>query len=410
MAGVVDRLVRHQGLVAAEVAVLQPVHQLVVRERVEVRAADRLRDCEPLPVERRDVQVLDVRERRATRRRPVDVERPDGELVVVGRSRIVIGHDVVVGCIRRRLCRAVRIRRQRAERDRLHVREIEVDALRARAREHRAALEGEHADAVVAGATREVVEREVVAVGPDAELLVVRQRRPHVERVAVPRVGRVVGGRDRNAHVVRRGRGELGVHPALRVLVIVKRRIAARRSAAVREARPERVVGDQPGEAVAVLAEDVDAAVDRLDVLRVTDIADRVRRVPADSEVALADAQEGRGRRGNRRRDGRGLHDWIVRRDRDTRRRLALELRDHAVGVERDVRRVLQRHGGVVRRVARDGRRGGATRGAGVRGAEGTGREQAEQQRLQGEHSKQAGPAQHPHTRVVGSPRRELEF
>ena len=274
----VDDEITDQGLVAAEVAVLEPPHRPLV-DRVERRRRSGLGDAGEAEeaaqggVEGRQREVGGAAEARGGRVAPVDVEFPD--LDAVGATEVVAVDLAVVGVrgAHGRGRRAIEVAGQH------HVAgqagqpgDVELDEGGRVAVEHVGPVEG-HRRHVAAE-----VRRHVVGVRPDAQFEVVGER-AHVEFIEVISPGDGIrGARDGDAHV--RGAGELAEQPAICQRVIENNRVAQvlRRAGAGGDAgrRPERVDRRRPRQHGASLAVDREHGVDHLDVVARPDVADRV--------------------------------------------------------------------------------------------------------------------------------------
>ena len=303
MVGPVDigRETADQRLVVAEVAVRQPVHDDLA-QRVERRGRALLRDAlvgrvaAQVRVELGDGDGHRPAERGIRGRGPVDVEGEELEVVLRGVVRAGVVRLVVAvphedpGRPRGRRRRAVEVGRgQHLEAERIQRGRREALVGRGGAGEHVGSVER-----VDRG--RAFVRAEVVGVGPDGVLRVVRELGEREDVVVPAAADRVRRLRHVDAQVVAR-RGELGDQPALRELVVEHDRVAAaRRAGAGAAQRRERERAGDDG-AVGLVVDRVvrgAAAVDGLDVVGRADVADRVRRV--DAGVALrAHVDAGRG-------------------------------------------------------------------------------------------------------------------
>ena len=246
-----------------EIPIGEPVHE-PVGERVEALRRPRLRDAGAAAARLAvggDAEARGTAERRVAGSRPVDVELPRDQ----ARRRAEADH--VVRRARRRQGRAVERRRKQSAVCGARLEEL---LRRGLAREHPRAIERGDAGADEGRAVREEIHREVVAVGPDAELGVVGEVRvPVAERVAVVGAGRVRRGRDRDAHEVGRGRHrELADHPAVGDAVVKDGRVAVVVALApAAEAGPDRVDRHRTVDRRAALVEHREVGVDGLYVV-----------------------------------------------------------------------------------------------------------------------------------------------
>ena len=311
-------MVNDERLIAAEVAVGKPVHEPVA-ERVEFLAGPRLRHARSTATARQGVggDRQNVRSQgRAGRRRPVDMELPELELVRQGSQR-----NDVVGRAGRRRRGAIHVGRQQAA-----IRRAHVEALLARglAKEHGRPVVGAH-EAAGEGVAVEQVERRVVRVRPDSQLGIVRELRI-AKGVPVVGAGRVAGLGDGDALEIRSQApvgprdGELGDDPAVGQSVVADGRVAivvGLTQAA--EPTPHGIDRNRAVEHGTSLVEDRQVGVDHLNVVGRADrtvgigrsSADRERALRASEPVAHAIPVGGGG--GDQRRGQARLDDRIAR-------------------------------------------------------------------------------------------------
>ena len=282
-----DAVVYDERLVVTEVAIGEPVHH-TVGERVEPLQRPGLRDASASAAGlgvRGHREARGPAERRVRRRRPVDVVLPRGE--ARGRAE----RDEIVRRARRREARSIERGREQAA-----IRGARLEKLLRRGlpREHLRSVERRDARARERAAVREEVHGEVVGIGPDRELRVIGEVHGAVaERVAVVGAGRVTGGRDGDAHEVRRRRHrELADDPAIGDAVVDDCWVAVVvRLAAATEPGPDLVDRHGPVDRRPALVEDREARVDGLDVMIRTDRAICVRRRGVDGERPVRSAE-----------------------------------------------------------------------------------------------------------------------
>ncbi len=186
---------------------------------------------------------------------------------------------------------------------------VEPHQRRGQAEDHRLAVDRAGDRRAELEARVELVDGDVVAVRPDADLRVVvepARRREHVV-VEVVRPERVRRLRHREALVAALGgeQRELGEHPAVSELIVDDDRISVvLRLARAAEAGPRRVARRRPGHEVAALVIDRDRQVDPLDVVVGADVAVDVGwpHLEADGRgvVGVRQTVEAQGRRGRR--------------------------------------------------------------------------------------------------------------
>ncbi len=221
----VNGMVDDQGFVCAEVTIGQPVHQPVA-DGIQSRRCARLRDAgartrtqrRPRGGVQNGVGLPVIAKRRVAGIGPIDVKLPDTYGVVRPNPCAVVYFHEVVRRTRGRECRTVEVGGQHPAKPGIDVVQIEeLERRRGVANEHFAALENEDTGPTPRTAIRELVDRHVVAVRPDAELgVVVHLSGANLKCIAVPRAGRIGGLGDGDALVIWPIHGELAHQPAIR--------------------------------------------------------------------------------------------------------------------------------------------------------------------------------------------------
>ena len=316
-----DAVGHDERLVRPEVPVVQAPHQ-PVSERIELVRRPGLRDAGAGGLAgvgvRGDGDGGRGRERegRVARRRPVDVERPEEELV---RAAVPDGEEVVRSARRGHLRSGeVQVGRQEAA-----VVDVRAEALLGRTgipRDHLHPVEGADLGARPPAPVGEDVVHHVVAVRPDSAFPVIVEVASVVVRVGVPGAQRVGRLRDGNAlEVGRRADGELRQEPAVGEGVVENEGVAVVvRRAAPPEAREQGVPIQRAEELRSALVPDREHRVDPLDVVVGTDVAFRVRRGSRHGEAGQTGSRSLEVP--DRRRHGGGPHpgleDRFARNDR----------------------------------------------------------------------------------------------
>ena len=315
----IHRVRGHQRFVAAEVAVLHPVHQ-AVRDGIQLLRRAGLRDV--VAVAREDgvkgghgigvVGPAAEAERAQGRVGPVDLELPQVHGVKPV-DRAVIHHGEIAGrAFGRR--RAIQIGRQHAAVVGVHPVQIEVLVGGVGvAGQHLRAVEDEHPRPAPVVAV-ELVVGHVVAIRPDPEVrVVVHLRVGHDEVIEVPRPGGV-GGLGDGDDLVAGGHAddELADHPAVGQVIVEHDGVAVvgggggRGEAGRRVQAAHQERGHQVGPRHLVV--DAHAQVDHLHIVVQADVTVAVGRVDA---IQIADSLEGQQRLRHGGRRDQALHHGV---------------------------------------------------------------------------------------------------